>query len=231
MYDYTYYGYGYDTTPAATGLAAFGVGMLIFWLIGMAISVFTLICMWKVFKKAGKPGWASLIPIYNIIVMLEIAELPMWYIALYCLPFANIYAMFKTYIELAKKFGKSAGFGVGMVFLAPIFFGILAFGKDSNYVGGQNNVQPTYQQAVQPQQPVMQQPINPTPVQPVAPVMQEPVQPVQPVMPQPVEPVIQQPTMPQEPVQPQPVSPAFCTNCGAPIAPNTAFCTNCGKQI
>lgn len=166
MYDYGYsdygYDYGYGYEEAATGLAVFGAGMLIYWLICMAISIFTLVSMWKIFKKAGKPGWAAIVPIYNIIVMLEIAELPMWYIALYCIPFANIYAMFKTYIELAHKFGKSTGFGVGIAFLSPIFLGILAFGKDVNYVGAQSNVQPTYQQPVQPNvQPV--QPMNPQP--------------------------------------------------------------------
>lgn len=169
MYDYGYYDYGYDYgydagSSVSTGLAVFGIGMLIMWLVAMAISVFTLISMWKVFKKAGKPGWAAIVPIYNIIVMLEIAELPMWYIALFFVPFANIYAMFKIYIELAHKFGKSTGFGVGMVFFAPIFFGMLAFGKNVNYVGSQNNVQPTYQQPVQP---AYQQPAQSVPNQTV----------------------------------------------------------------
>ena len=159
MYDYSYYDYGttYDygtelagaAAGAAAGLTIFAI---IMWVIAMAVSVFTIICMWKLFVKAGKPGWAAIIPIYNIVVMLEITELPMWYIALFFVPFANIYAMFKIYIEFAKKFGKSAGFGVGMVFFAPIFLGILAFGKNSNYVGSQSTVQPA--QPVQPQQSV-----------------------------------------------------------------------------
>lgn len=165
MYDYTYYdygydyGYGYEAADAATGLAAVGIGLLIFWLICMALGVFTIICNWKVFKKAGKPGWASIIPIYNTIVMIEIAELPMWYIALFFVPFANIYAMFKIYIEIAHKFGKSTGFGVGMAFFAPIFMAILAFDKTANYVGvqgaptmNQQQVQPTVEPVVQPQQ-------------------------------------------------------------------------------
>ena len=161
MYDYSYYDYGtaYDygtelagaAAGAAAGVAIFAI---IMWVIAMAIGVFTIICMWKLFVKAGKPGWAAIVPIYNIVVMLEITELPMWYIALFFVPFANIYAMFKIYIEFAKKFGKSAGFGVGMVFFAPIFLGILAFGKNSNYVGSQSAVQPAYQQPVQPQQSV-----------------------------------------------------------------------------
>ena len=250
MYDYGYYDYGnsysYDYGyEAASGLAT---GLLVFailmWVIGMAISVITIISMWKVFKKANKPGWAAIIPIYNIIVMLEIAELPMWYIALYCIPFANIYAMIKTYIEVAHKFGKSTGFGVGMAFLSPIFLAILAFSKKVNYVGN-NNVQTTYQQPAQPTQTVT--PVQPVPqqnVQEVTPVQQS-VTPVVPVV-TPVEPVVEQPVVTQvqpqpvveqpiqETVQPeinQPATPAFCTNCGSALMPNTKFCTNCGKQI
>lgn len=137
MYDYGYnYGYDsydYSSTASAVGIFA-GVGIFM-WIIGMAVAVFSVICMWKLFKKAGKPGWASIVPIYNMIVMIEIAELPMWYIALFFVPFANIYAMFKIYIEIAHKFGKSTGFGVGMVFLNIIFIPMLAFGK-AEYKGG-----------------------------------------------------------------------------------------------
>ena len=146
MYDYGY-NYGYDSydygsTASAVGIFA-GVG-IVMWIIGMAVAVFSLICMWKLFKKAGKPGWASIVPIYNTIVMIEIAELPMWYIALFFVPFANIYAMFKIYIEIAHKFGKSTGFGIGMVFLGVIFIPMLAFGKAEynkiNDVSVNNNV-------------------------------------------------------------------------------------------
>ena len=84
-------------------LAGLGVFFIFMFLIG----VFSLICMWKLFKKAGKPGWACLVPVYNIIVLLEIAELPMWYIVLFLIPFANIYALFKIFIEIAHKFGKN----------------------------------------------------------------------------------------------------------------------------
>ena len=234
-YDYGYdYSYGYDGAEALTGFAVFGIGMFIFWIICMGISVFTIICNWKIFKKAGKPGWAAIIPIYNIIVMLEIAELPMWYIALYFVPGANIYALIKTYIEIAHKFGKSTGFGVGMAFLTPIFAGILAFSKDANYIGSQNNVnqnyqqpmnqmnmqQPVYQQPVMPQEPMMNQQsvVNPAPITPAIPV----VNPVSSV-----EPVIQQvqPTVNQNP------TPSFCTNCGSSTLPGAKFCTKCGNRL
>lgn len=212
MYDYGYYdygtGYSYGYQEAASSaLAGFLIFGIVMWVVTIVISVFTLVCMWKVFKKAGKPGWAAIVPIYNIVVMLEIAELPMWYIALFFVPIANIYAMFKIYIELAHKFGKSTGFGIGLVFLSPIFLGILAFSKNSNYVGSQNVIQPqqtVYQQPVQPQQTVYQQPVQP------------------------------QQTVYQQPVQPtvnQNQAPVFCTNCGNALMPNAKFCTKCGKQI
>lgn len=133
MYDYSYnYGYGYDSydySSAANAAGGLLLGGVVMWIIGMAAAVFNIICMWKLFTKAGKKGWASLVPVYNIIVMLEIAELPMWYLALFLVPFANVYAMFKIYIEIAHKFGKSTGFGIGMVFLGIVFIPMLAFGK------------------------------------------------------------------------------------------------------
>ncbi len=116
-------------------LAAITIPIII---ISMAISIFMIVSMWKIFTKAGREGWASLIPIYNLVVMIQIAELPTWYVILYLVPIAQIYAMFKVYIELAKKFGKSAGFGVGMVLLSIIFIPILAFSKKAVYTG--NNI-------------------------------------------------------------------------------------------
>lgn len=122
MYDYSYYD-NVNSGVASGIFAAFG-GMMVF---SSLIGIFMIVCMWKIFTKAGKEGWKSLIPIYNIIVLLEIVELPTWYIILYIIPFVNIYALFKTYIELAHKFGKSTGFGVLMVFFSIVCFPILAF--------------------------------------------------------------------------------------------------------
>lgn len=104
--------------------------------------------MWKIFKKAGKKGWESIVPIYNVIVMLEISGLPMWYIVLYIIPFANLYAMFKTYIEIVKKFGKGTGFGILTALVPIVGFPILAFSncsyegvtKSSNSSINNNNI-------------------------------------------------------------------------------------------
>ena len=133
MYDYTYYG-DYDSISLG-GFAALGGG---FFLVGTILSILIIVSMWKIFKKAGKQGWESIVPIYNVIVMLEISGLPMWYLVLYIIPFANIYAMFKTYIELAKKFGKGTGFGVLTVFVPIVGFPVLAFSK-CNYEGVTNS--------------------------------------------------------------------------------------------
>jgi len=86
--------------------------------------------MWKVFTKAGRPGWESIVPIYNYYVMaVEIGKLEiMWFIFMF-IPILNIVAAIKICIAVAEKFGKSTGFAVGLVFLGFIFFPILGFGS------------------------------------------------------------------------------------------------------
>lgn len=132
---YSSYSY-YSVEPVAVGAGLMAGAMaLIAWLFAMAAAALMVICLWKIFKKAGKEGWAAIVPVYNIIMVIEISGLPLWYIALFFVPFANIYAVFKIYIELAKKFGKDAGFGVLCVFLPYIGLPILAFSKSAVYQG------------------------------------------------------------------------------------------------
>lgn len=140
MYDYGYgYDYGYtDTSSISSIIGGFAAIMGIVMLISTIISIIMIVSQWIIFKKAGKKGWEAIIPIYNFIVLIQIAELPMWYIALFFVPFANIYAMFKIYIELAHKFGKSTGFGVLTVFFSFICLPILAFGKNNVYQGNKS---------------------------------------------------------------------------------------------
>ncbi len=129
--------YGVSTTSGLTGaIAAMG---LFFWILSMVLSILMIVSLWKIFKKAGKPGWASIIPIYNIYIMCEIAEKEWWYVLLSCVPFANIYAMIVLYNGMAKRFGKSGGFVAGMILLPVIFFPMLAFGKDAAIVNNQPN--------------------------------------------------------------------------------------------
>ena len=143
MYDYGYgYDYGYVDTGAGLGmlggLAAMGAVISI---VSIVLGITMLVSMWKMFKKAGKPGWAAIVPVYNIIVMIEVAGLPLWYIVLFLIPFANIFAMFKVFIGIAHKFGKSTGFGVLSVFFSVICIPILAFSKNAIYEGASNNNQ------------------------------------------------------------------------------------------
>lgn len=93
------------------------------------LCVLILISLYKIFIKSGKKGWQALIPIYNFIVLIELAGLSNWYIVLFFIPFVNIYALFKTYIKLAHRFGKSTGFGIASIFFSFIYFPILAFGN------------------------------------------------------------------------------------------------------
>lgn len=106
-----------------------GTGTMIFWL---AIIVLLVASMWKVFEKAGEPGWASLIPVYNLIVMLRIAGKPLWWLILMFIPLVNLIAFILVGLATAERFGKGAGFGLGLTFLGFIFYPVLAFG-DARY--------------------------------------------------------------------------------------------------
>jgi hypothetical protein len=87
---------------------------------------------WKIFTKAGKPGWASLVPLYNIVVMVEVAGKPIWYVALFFIPLANIIAPILIGMGVAEKFGKSQGFGIGLGLIPFVFYPMLAF-SDAEY--------------------------------------------------------------------------------------------------
>ena len=90
---------------------------------------------WKVFTKAGQPGWACLIPIYNIYIMTKIANKPGWWVAVILLvPIVNIVFIIMLIHEISKAFGKETGFTVGLILLGFVFWPILAFG-DAKYLG------------------------------------------------------------------------------------------------
>ena len=98
-------------------------------LIGLAFIVVMIAAMWKVFTKAGEPGWAVLVPFYNFIVLLKISGKPWWWLLLCLIPFVNFIIFILTYVGLAKNFGKGVGFAIGLILLSPIFFPILGFGS------------------------------------------------------------------------------------------------------
>jgi hypothetical protein len=104
-------------------------------LIYLIIVVAIIVGFWKVFTKAGKPGWAAIIPIYNLIVLLEIAGKPLWWIILFFIPVVNLIAAILVGLGVAKNFGKSDAFGVGLGLLGFIFYPILGFG-DAQYHAG-----------------------------------------------------------------------------------------------
>lgn len=105
---------------------------LIFMVLYFALVIGVIAGVWKTFVKAGKPGWGALIPIYNIILLLQIADKPLWWIILFFIPLVNIIVAILLSIEIAAKFGKGAGFGLGLAFLGFIFYPILGFG-DAKY--------------------------------------------------------------------------------------------------
>ena len=119
-------------SDAVSGLGAMFGGMM--FLVYVAIWAFWVVCFWKLYTKAGKPGWAAIIPIYNIIVLLKIVGRPVWWILLLFIPLVNIIIAVIVYVDLAKSFGKSTGFGIGLLLLGIIFFPILGFG-DAEYEG------------------------------------------------------------------------------------------------
>lgn len=114
---------------------------LMFWLIWGCVMVFFIASMWKVFTKAGKPGWACIVPIYNIVVILQIAQKPVWWLLLLLIPIVNIVVAVMVYVSFAHSFGKSTAFGVGLAFLSIIFLPILAWG-DAEYQGGGSGTAP-----------------------------------------------------------------------------------------
>ncbi len=108
----------------------------------LAVIVLLIISLWKIFEKAGKPGWASIIPFYNFIVLLEIVGKPLWWIIWLFVPIANIVVAIWVTNLLSKSFGKNEGFTLGLLFLSIIFYPILAFGN-AKYLGPSGSQRPT----------------------------------------------------------------------------------------
>ena len=103
------------------------------WLGCLLMAGFMIIAQWLLFKKAGEPGWASLVPFYNSFVLYKITFGNGWLFLLALVPFVNIVISILQCFKLAKAFGKGTGFGFGLLFLNSIFYAILAFGHDPYY--------------------------------------------------------------------------------------------------
>lgn len=117
-----------DTSTAVTGsLLAMGGAMM---LVMLAMAVVFMVGVWKVFVKAGQPGWAVLIPFYNAYILLKIAGRPGWWLVLFLIPLVNIVIALIVAIDIAKAFGQSAVFGVVLLFLlCGIGYLVLGFGN------------------------------------------------------------------------------------------------------
>lgn len=141
------YSYSSDMSNAATGGLFAALGSM--WIVTMIVAVVSIVAMWKLFTKAGKPGWAALIPFYNTYTLFDIVYPGNGIkFLLLLIPLVNIYIGIKCYIDLAKAFGKSGAYALGLIFLNPIFMCILGF-DSSVYVYGANRANRTTNQTNQ----------------------------------------------------------------------------------
>ena len=124
-----------ESYDAAYAAAASGVSA-VYAILSLAISVLTLVAMWKLFVKAGRAGWKCLIPFYNTYCLYDIAWGTGWLFLLMFVPCVNVVVGIMMLFKLAKAFGQGTGFGFGLLFLNTIFILILGFGS-AEYVGPQ----------------------------------------------------------------------------------------------
>ena len=201
---YDYYGYDYGSYDSGVGSIVAGA-LLVPIIIGLLMGAYSIFVMWKIFVKAGKPGWIALIPFYNMYTLFEITWgngwifLSMFAVIIPVLGYIAFFViLFLTMIKLSKAFGKSDGFAVGLIFLSIIFMSIIAF-DDSTYLGvpkkennttqPQNNGYNNYNNYNQPQN---------------------------------------NDFMNDQNTQPTNLGSTFCSNCGTQLSQDTTFCPNCG---
>ncbi len=104
-------------------------------LLYLGLIVLMVASMWKLYEMAGKPGWASIVPFYNIIVQLEIVGKPWWWLLLMILtPVGFIWGIWSFNLFI-KSFGKTEGYTIACILLPIIFIPMLAFSKDTQFVG------------------------------------------------------------------------------------------------
>lgn len=123
--------YDYSSTILGGSMIVSGI----VWLITIAVSVLVIIAQWKLFVKAGRHGWAALIPFYNTYTMFDIVYGNGISFLKLLIPFYNIYVMIKFYLDFAVCYGQSAAYGIGLWLLSPVFFPLLAFSSDTAYRG------------------------------------------------------------------------------------------------
>ena len=109
-------------------------GELIFLVLYLSLVILVIAGFWKVFSKAGEPGWAAIIPLFNMYIILKIAGRPWWWLILYFIPIVSLVIWVVVSVDIAKAFGKGTGFGIGLALLPFIFFPVLGF-SDAQYQG------------------------------------------------------------------------------------------------
>lgn len=105
---------------------------MIFVVIYLAVLILMIAGMWRIFEKAGQPGWGAIVPIYNLYLLTVIAQKPGWWTVMFFIPLANVVFGIMTMYEIAKRFGKDVGFTVGLILLSFVFIPILGLG-DAQY--------------------------------------------------------------------------------------------------
>ena len=121
--------YDYDSATYAVAAGA----LIVYYVIALALTVLLLVGFWKVFVKAGKPGWAAIVPFYNMYCMYEISFGNGWLFLLSFVPCVNVVMGIIMNVKLAQAFGQSGGFAVGLIFLPYIFVPMLGFGSAQYY--------------------------------------------------------------------------------------------------
>jgi hypothetical protein len=125
-------GNSHASTDIGTALGAIFIFMAVTALFSLAFSIFAIVVMWKLFSKMNEPGWVSIVPIYNTIVLMQkVGMNPIWILGI-MVPILNLIIAIAVMIRLSQAFGKDSGFAIGLLLLSPIFMAILSFG-DSTY--------------------------------------------------------------------------------------------------
>jgi hypothetical protein len=100
----------------------------------LALTLALVVAQWRIFAKAGVPGWACLVPVYNMVKLLHISGRSGWWLLGLCVPLLNVFVFIRLVFDLAGAFGRGVAFGFGLLLLSPIFVLILGFGN-ARYVG------------------------------------------------------------------------------------------------
>lgn len=127
------------TSSSSSGSSAAAAGILIavflvLFVVAIGATVLQIVGMWKVFEKAGQPGWSAIVPILNWYVLIRIAGRETWWLILFFVPCVGLVAQVIVLIDLARRFGKSEGYAIGLWLVPFVFFPMLGFGSD-RYLG------------------------------------------------------------------------------------------------